>query len=71
MVFENHANFVVNYNNATSLDVLTLMYKMYSKVREKYRIILEPEIKYIGDKGTQEYRLWELLTQENIQTIQK
>ena len=71
MVFENHANFVVNYNNATSLDVLTLVYKMYSKVREKYRIILEPEIKYIGDKGTKEYRLWELLTQENIQTIQK
>ena len=71
MVFENHANFVVNYDNATSLDVLTLMYKMYSNVREKYRIILEPEIKYIGDRGTQEYRLWELLTQENIQTIQK
>ena len=71
MVFENHANFVVNNNNATSLDVLTLMYKMYSKVREKYRIILEPEIKYIGDRGTQEYKLWELLTEENIQTIQK
>lgn len=71
MVFENHANFVINNNNATSLDVLTLMYKMYSKVREKYRIILEPEIKYIGDKGTQEYKLWELMTQENIQTIQK
>lgn len=71
MVFENHANFVVNNNNATSLDVLTLMYKMYSKVREKYRIILEPEIKYIGDKGTQEYKLWELMTEENIQMIQK
>ena len=71
MVFENHANFVVNNNNATSLDVLTLMYKMYSKVREKYRIILEPEIKYIGDKGTQEYKLCELMTEENIQMIQK
>ena len=71
MVFENHANFVVNNNNATSLDVLTLMYKMYSKVREKYRIILEPEIKYIGDKGTQEYKLWELMKQENTKMIQK
>ncbi len=66
MVFENHANFIVNTNSATSMDVLTLMYKMYSKVREKYRIELEPEIKYIGDRGAQEYRLWELITQKDI-----
>lgn len=66
MVFENHANFIINYNNATSLDVLTLMYKMYSKVREKYTIALKPEIKYIGDKETEEYKLWEIMTQENI-----
>ncbi len=71
MVFENHANFIVNENNATSLDVLTLMYKMYSKVRENYRIELQPEIKYIGDRGTQEYKLWELITQENTKKIQK
>ncbi|MCD7878702.1 MAG: UDP-N-acetylmuramate dehydrogenase [Candidatus Gastranaerophilales bacterium] len=70
-VFENHANFIINYNNAESLDVLTLMYKMYSKVREKYTIELKPEIKYIGNKGTQEYRLWEIMTEENIQMIQK
>lgn len=63
MVFEKHANFIINTKNATSLDVLTLMYKMYSKVREKYRIMLEPEIKYIGDKGTQEYKLWETITE--------
>lgn len=71
MVFENHANFVVNYDQATSLDVLILMNKMYSKVKEKYRIVLQPEIKYIGDKGTKEYKLWELMTQENMQTTQK
>ena len=65
MVFENHANFVINIDNATSLDVLTLMHKMYSKVKEKYRIELEPEIKYIGDRGTNEYKLWEQITQEN------
>lgn len=46
-VFDKHANFIINYNNATSLDVLTLMYKMYSKVRENYRIELKPEIKNI------------------------
>lgn len=63
MVFENHANFVLNYYNASSLDVLTLMYKMYSKVREKYTIELRPEIKYIGDKGTEEYKLWQIMTE--------
>ena len=69
-VFEKHANFILNKNNATSKDVLTLMYKMYSKVREKYTIELQPEVKYIGDEGTQEYKLWKIMT-ENIQTTQK
>ncbi len=67
-VFENHANFILNFENATSLDVLTLMYKMYSKVREKYTIELIPEIKYIGDKGTKEYKLWEIMTENMIMT---
>ena len=61
MVFENHANFVLNFENATSLDVITLMYTMYSKVREKYRIELKPEIKYIGNEGTEEYKLWQIM----------
>ena len=64
-VFDNHANFIINYNNATSKDVLTLMYKMYSKVLEEYKIKLRPEIKYIGDRKTKEYKLWETMT-ENI-----
>lgn len=70
MVYENHANFVINYNNASSSDVLTLMYKMYSKVKEKYTMELQPEIKYIGDKETKEYELWETMT-GNMQTTQK
>ncbi len=70
MVFENHANFILNYNKATSEDVITLMYRMYSKVKEKYKIELRPEIKYIGNKETKEYKLWEIMT-ENIQMIQK
>ncbi len=69
-IFENHANFILNYDNATSKDVLSLMYKMYSNVKEKYTIELRPEIKYIGDKGTEEYKLWEIIT-GNIQTTQK
>ncbi len=70
MVFEKHANFILNYDNALSEDVLTLMYKMYSAVREKYTIKLEPEIKYIGNEKSKEYKLWEIMT-ENIQLTQK
>ena len=66
MVFENHANFVLNNDNATSLDVIKLMYIMYSKVREKYRIELKPEIKYIGNKGTEEYKLWQIMTENTL-----
>ena len=66
MVFENHANFVLNYNDATSLDVITLMYTMYSKVRERYTIELRPEIKYIGNNGTEEYKLWQIMTENTL-----
>ncbi len=61
-VFKNHANFIINIGEATSQDVITLMYKMYSKVREKYTIELNPEIKYIGNEGTKEAKLWEIMT---------
>ena len=33
-VWENHANFIVNNNNGTSLDVLSLMYKMHQAVKK-------------------------------------
>lgn len=64
-VFEKHANFVINKNNATSMDVIKLMYEMFLAVQDKYRIKLQPEIKYIGNTETEEYRLWQIMT-ENI-----
>lgn len=70
MIFQNHANFIINKNNASSSDVLNLMYIMYSKVKEKYRIELVPEIKYIGSERTQEYKLWKKIT-ENTEMMQK
>ncbi len=60
-VFDKHANFILNFNNATSTDVLTLMYKMYSKVREKYTIELKPEIIFIEGDNIQENKLWEIM----------
>lgn len=61
-VWENHANFIVNENkNASSLDVLELMYKMYSGVKEKYGIELKPEVKYLGNKNKREVELCRIL----------
>ncbi len=71
MVFENHANFIINFDNASSFDVIKLMFKMFSKVKEKYTIELKPEIKYIGNKGTKEYELWKIMDSENMQMIQE
>ncbi len=64
-VWENHANFIVNFNNSTSKDVLNLMLKMYDIVREKYSIELQPEVKFIGKRDEEEVRIWNILNKEN------
>ncbi len=53
-VWEKHANFIVNTGNATSENVLELIYKMYSTVKDVYTIELEPEIKFFGKKSKRE-----------------
>lgn len=53
-VWGKHANFIVNAGNATSSDVLELMFKMYMAVRDKYKIKLQPEIRYFGEKSQRE-----------------
>ena len=54
--YENHANFIVNDNNATSTDVSKLMKSMYNKVKEKHNICLKPEIKYFGVNLTKDVK---------------
>lgn len=63
-VWENHANFVVNNNNATSEDVLELMVKMFTAVKNNYKIELTPEIIFIGDKTEKEENLCKILYQK-------
>lgn len=60
-VWEKHANFIVNIGDATSSDVLELMFKMYTKVKEKYKIELTPEIKYFGEKTQREEDLCNIM----------
>ena len=49
-VSEKHSGFVINKGGATCNDVLTLMKKVRKKVYEDSGIILEPEIRIIGEK---------------------
>jgi len=43
-----HANFILNSGNANSKDVLKLISLMKKRVRNKFRLFLEPEIKIWG-----------------------
>jgi UDP-N-acetylmuramate dehydrogenase len=48
-VSKKHANFIVNTGNATAKDILSLMDKVRSLVKEKYGIELESEIKVLDN----------------------
>lgn len=60
-VFEKHANFIVNTGGATSENVLKLMLEMQKKVNSKYAILLEPEIKILGQLNKNEEKIWKIL----------
>ena len=44
-----HAGFIINKGNATSKDILELMKYVREKVNTEYGVMLEPEIKIIGE----------------------
>lgn len=48
-ISEKHAGFVINYNDATAKDVLDLISEVRRIVNEKFGVILEPEVKIIGE----------------------
>jgi len=59
-VSEIHANFIVNTDNATSFDILSLMFLIQEEVQKKYGYKLRPEVKYIGNSEKEEI-LWQKL----------
>lgn len=63
-VWENHANFIVNTENGTSLDILNLMCLMKNKVKEKFEIDLIPEVLYLGNRNEEEENLCKILYQK-------
>lgn len=48
MVSPYHANFIVNYNNASAKDIYNLVRLVKQKVFETLGVTLEPEIKFVG-----------------------
>lgn len=65
-VWKKHANFIVNDSkNATSTDVLEIMYKMFTAVKDKYEICLRPEVKYYGEKTPREEYICNILYNQN------
>lgn len=60
-VWGNHANFIVNDNEATSLDALRLMLEMYKRVKEKFDIELQPEVRFLGGNNEEEVEICKIL----------
>lgn len=66
-VWDNHANFIINKGNATSTDILELMFKMYNMVKDLYTIELTPEQIFIGDKTEREDEICNILYKIKVQ----
>ncbi|NTW71726.1 MAG: UDP-N-acetylmuramate dehydrogenase [Eubacteriaceae bacterium] len=49
-VSEKHCGFVVNKNNATASDIISLIEHVKKTVKEKFGVDLEPEVKIIGEE---------------------
>ncbi len=60
MVYFNHANFIINFNEATSLDYINVMREMQRLVFDEFNIMLEPEVIYVGS-DKKELELWNTL----------
>jgi len=52
VVSQKHANFIINENNATAADIESLIRFVQKTVEEKYGILLQTEVKIVGDKKT-------------------
>ena len=48
-VSEKHCGFVINKDNATAADIVELMKQVADKVHAEFGVILEPEVKRIGE----------------------
>jgi UDP-N-acetylmuramate dehydrogenase len=52
-VSEKHANFIINRANATASDVRGVMAKVRGVVKDKFQVLLEPEVVFLGEFDTE------------------
>ena len=50
MVYEKHANILVNMGHATAREMLELAEEMKRRVREKFQVELEEEVMFLGER---------------------
>ncbi len=50
VISEKHANFIINDNNATAADIESLIQLIQKTVKDKSGILLQTEVKIVGDK---------------------
>src|SRR6185436_2695737 len=50
MVYEKHANIIVNAGHATARDVLELAAEMKRRAKEKFGVELEEEVMFLGPR---------------------
>lgn len=48
-ISEEHANFILNENNASAADVVALIDLVKQKVKEKFNLDMQPEISFVGE----------------------
>jgi UDP-N-acetylmuramate dehydrogenase len=48
-VSEKHCGFVINKGDATAADICQLMRDVSDKVQAQFGVVLEPEVKMIGE----------------------
>lgn len=51
IVSERHANFIVNTGSATAMDVEKLINRIQSEVKDKFNVMLQPEVRIIGESS--------------------
>ncbi len=49
MVSEKHCGFVINYDHASAADIYALINEVRDRVHEKSGVMLEPEVRFLGD----------------------
>lgn len=57
-ISDKHANFIINYDKATSVDVSRLMNRMYTGIKNEFGYEPIAEIRFVGEPTQEEEEIW-------------